>query len=220
MPHFELHGQRTGIVALAATDPEKCLEGHPRYLGRVMKPLRFSNIGQLISDLRVKDTRQAQSVPETPEAIAASDAPITVLVAEDNNTNRIVVRNMLKNCGVDLHFAENGRFAVEMFEDLSPDLIFMDLSMPEVNGMQATQMIREREREAGSGRVPIVALTANAMEGDREQCLEAGMDDYLTKPIRKKLLLGMVDRFRVDAEVGESDHEDIELSSSPALMAR
>jgi CheY-like chemotaxis protein len=109
----------------------------------------------------------------------------------------MVVSKMLKDSPVDLHFAENGRIAVEMFREIAPELIFMDLSMPEMNGMDACRAIRSHEQSEGTTETPIVALTANAMEGDREKCYDAGMNGYLSKPIRKKQLLDMIETYRV-----------------------
>jgi CheY-like chemotaxis protein len=90
--------------------------------------------------------------------------------------------------------AKTGLEAVKMTGDMDYDLVFMDCEMPEMNGYQATRMIRTREANSGSRRVPIIAMTANAMAGDRETCLAAGMDDYLTKPLRKEELEARVSR--------------------------
>jgi CheY-like chemotaxis protein len=115
-------------------------------------------------------------------------------VAEDNRTNRLVLRWMLEGAGPRIAFAGNGREALELSVRLAPDLILMDVSMPEMDGLEATRQIRLREREAGAPAVPIVALTANAMAGDRKRCIDAGMDDYLAKPVRKGQLLDLLER--------------------------
>jgi CheY-like chemotaxis protein len=105
-----------------------------------------------------------------------------ILVAEDNEVNQIVVEQILTETGHSYTIVENGRLAVEQFKAVSPDLILMDVSMPDMNGLEATQAIRELEKATG-GHVPIVGLTAHALKGDREMCIEAGMDDYVAKPI-------------------------------------
>ncbi|GAB1365032.1 PAS-domain containing protein [Rhodobacter sp.] len=116
-----------------------------------------------------------------------------VLVAEDNKTNQLVFQKMVKGIDIDLRFAANGREAVEMWRDHQPDLIFMDISMPEVDGKEAAAAIRAAE--AGRCHVPIVALTAHAMEGDSEAILAAGIDRYLTKPLRKAVIAAALTEF-------------------------
>ena len=108
-----------------------------------------------------------------------------VLAAEDNRTNQLVFQKMVRDMDLDLRFADNGRIAVEMFESFRPDLIFMDISMPEMDGKEAARTIRSM-----GSQVPIVALTAHAMEGDAEAILAAGIDRYLTKPLRKTAIEG------------------------------
>ena len=120
------------------------------------------------------------------------------LLAEDNKTNQLVFRKMVSGFDIDLHFANNGVEAVEAFREHCPDLIFMDISMPQMDGKQATRAIREIE---GDGpHVPIVAVTAHAMAGDREAILEAGLDDYLTKPLRKAELAQTLQFFMNETE--------------------
>ncbi|WP_238365672.1 response regulator [Mesobacterium pallidum] len=116
-----------------------------------------------------------------------------ILAAEDNKTNRLVFGKMVKDAEITLEFAENGVEAVEAFGVNRPDLVFMDISMPVMDGKEATQEIRRLEAETG-GHVPIVAMTAHAMTGDREAILAAGLDDYLTKPLKKKEILDMIRR--------------------------
>ena len=108
---------------------------------------------------------------------------LKILVVDDNSLNRKVARATLKHLGYDSDEATSGREALAVLETTHFDLIFMDVQMPEMDGLQATAAIRARERKTGA-HLPIVALTAHAMKGDRERCLEAGMDGYLSKPIR------------------------------------
>ena len=118
-----------------------------------------------------------------PSGDATSSAGPHVLVVEDNPVNQLVISSMLATHGIEPELAENGRLGVDAFRARRPDLVFMDVSMPEMNGIEATRAIRELERGGEAPRCPVVALTANAMPGDREACLEAGMDDFLTKPV-------------------------------------
>jgi CheY-like chemotaxis protein len=119
-----------------------------------------------------------------------------VLVAEDNAVNQRLVRYMLEklNCRVDI--AGNGREALKMSAELQYDIIFMDCFMPELDGYAATAQLREREGQSAR-RVPVVALTANAMADDRAKCLEAGMDDYLSKPVHLEDIRAILQRWVV-----------------------
>jgi signal transduction histidine kinase/CheY-like chemotaxis protein len=109
-------------------------------------------------------------------------APLDILVAEDNEVNQLVFEQILSQLGLTFKIADNGRTAVEMFRTLKPRLVLMDVSMPEMNGLDATRAIRAMEGPS-SGRTPIIGVTAHALKGDRERCFEAGMDDYIAKPI-------------------------------------
>jgi CheY-like chemotaxis protein len=115
-----------------------------------------------------------------------------VLVVEDNAVNQMVAARLLEKLGCRVDVAANGREAVEMVGLLPYDAIFMDCQMPEMDGFEATQEIRSRE--GSSVHCPIIAMTANAMQGDRERCLDAGMDDYVSKPIRKADLIEALER--------------------------
>jgi two-component system, sensor histidine kinase len=128
----------------------------------------------------------------------------TVLVAEDNVVNQEVCREILQHLGCRVELADNGRLALEMAARTDYDLIFMDYQMPELDGAAATRLIRDQERDSDRHTI-IIALTARAMEGDRQQCLQDGMDDYLAKPftmehIRDLLQRWLPDRFSKDAD--------------------
>ncbi|MBT8413757.1 MAG: response regulator [Boseongicola sp.] len=121
--------------------------------------------------------------------VEAGPRRMRVLAAEDNRTNRFVFEKMLKSLDIDLVFAENGLEAIEAFEAQRPDIIFTDISMPKMDGKEATRRIRAIEAERGLEPCPIVAVTAHAMEGDEEGILAAGIDAYLTKPLKKQKLI-------------------------------
>jgi PAS domain S-box-containing protein len=112
-------------------------------------------------------------------------ASLHILVAEDNPVNQMLIRRVLEKRGHSVRIADNGALALEAFERESFDLVFMDLQMPHMDGLQALALLREREKSSG-GHVPVCALTAHAMKGDRERCLQAGMDGYLSKPISQR----------------------------------
>ncbi|TIV93103.1 MAG: response regulator, partial [Mesorhizobium sp.] len=124
----------------------------------------------------------AVPVPVAPESTVAPSGPIDILIAEDNEVNQLVFGQILNGLGLSYRIAGNGRTAVEMYRSLRPRLVLMDVSMPELNGYEATRAIRAIEQQAGS-HTPIIGVTAHALKGDREKCIEAGMDDYLPKPV-------------------------------------
>lgn len=105
-----------------------------------------------------------------------------VLLVDDMQVNRIVGTEMLRSLGLDVEVVDNGPMAIELLAREHFDAVLMDCQMPGMDGFEATRIIRRREQEAKSSRMPIIALTAGAMKGDRERCLAAGMDDYLAKP--------------------------------------
>jgi signal transduction histidine kinase/CheY-like chemotaxis protein len=129
-----------------------------------------------------------------PQAAAAGRPALRVLVAEDNRVNQLVISRLLAKHGHHVVLCANGRDAVAAFEAEAFDLVLMDVQMPEMDGFEATAEIRRREAERPGRHLPIVALTAFAMSGDRERCLAAGMDDYLSKPIKNEQLTDVLAR--------------------------
>ena len=121
------------------------------------------------------------------------------MVAEDNEVNQKFALRALTKAGHTSVVANNGREAVEAFGNEQFDVILMDVQMPEMDGYEATAAIRELEAAAGTT-IPIIALTAHAMKGDREKCLAAGMDGYVTKPVKAKALLAEIGRVTSPSE--------------------
>ena len=141
--------------------------------------------------LTVSEERRAESTK--PAAVQAVDC--TVLVAEDNDVNREIVTAMLRSMGCVVITAKDGLEAVQVSAHHAYDLILMDVQMPEMDGLAACRAIRQREADLHLQPKPIVALTANALTDDRDNCLAAGMDDYLTKPFMRAQLLALVQRW-------------------------
>jgi CheY-like chemotaxis protein len=117
------------------------------------------------------------------------------LVVEDNALNRLIAHEMLGAMGAQALLAESGEAALELCEDVAPDLVLMDVQMPGLDGLETARRLRRLQAGGKLPRFPIVALTAHAMPGDREASLQAGMDDHLTKPIQFQELQAVVDRF-------------------------
>jgi CheY-like chemotaxis protein len=147
------------------------------------KPVRQSHLFSCLLSVMGATERPALPSPGAGRS-AEAQAPLhaRVLVVEDNVVNQKVAVRLLEKLGCRVDVAANGLEAVELLAELAYDLVFMDCQMPEMDGFEATRTIRQREASSGH-HVPIIAMTANAMQGDSEQCLAAGMDDYLSKPV-------------------------------------
>jgi signal transduction histidine kinase/DNA-binding response OmpR family regulator len=161
--------------------------------GYLSKPIASAELLESIQALWAPAAKAAELPGEDTKSAAEPRPRFKVLLAEDNLVNQTVVRRMLEKQGHQVKVVANGRLAIDASETEAFDVILMDIQMPEMDGLRATQEIRAREtRVAGSHRLPIVALTANAMTGDRERCLEAGMDRYVSKPVQLDDLLAML----------------------------
>ena len=193
---------RTPLVMLTSSgqlgDIARCAEvGIDAYL---TKPINPSELQETI--LRALGNRALPLPPTAPDTGAADDPPaarsLHILLAEDNVVNQRLAVRVLERMGHAVDVVEDGVGALRAVADDRFDLVFMDVQMPGMDGFEATVSIRDRERDTGS-HVPIVAMTAHAMKGDRERCLAAGMDDYLTKPFDAAALRRVLERFFPDA---------------------
>jgi signal transduction histidine kinase/CheY-like chemotaxis protein len=170
-----------------------------------VKPVRSAALAAAVAEalperaplaLSIVEPRRADRERATTAARVAPDQALRILLAEDNAVNQRVALAMLHKRGHTVQVVDNGRDAVDAVLAGAFDVVLMDVQMPEMNGFEATAAIRERE---GQGhRVPIVAMTAHAMAGDRERCLDAGMDGYVTKPVNRETLIGEVERLARD----------------------
>ncbi len=150
------------------------------------KPIYSSELKSVICSLIGGRPENPDHRPEAePSVSRAVPKPCKILLAEDNVINQKLTTRYLQKLGHDVVIANDGEEAFRFFQEDNFDLLLMDVQMPKMDGFEAAQKIREAEQARGH-RTPIVALTANAMAGDRERCLRAGMDDYLAKPMRLK----------------------------------
>jgi two-component system, sensor histidine kinase and response regulator len=184
------------------------------FAATLTKPLRRSQLFSCVSRVMAMPPGAAVTAPPpaavpSASASAARAAGPKILLVEDNPVNREVAVGMLESLGCAIDTAENGRLAVEAMNTATYDAVLMDCQMPVMDGLTATGEIRRREQTSGAARVPIIALTANAMEGDRERCLAVGMDDFLSKPFTQQQLATLLRRWLALRVLPESERRDL-----------
>ena len=174
------------------------------FAGYLHKPIRCSVLYDALLEVVRRAGADSQAAPapalvtrhtaqKRPREPAPSEPQVSILVAEDNEVNQKVIARVLEKAGYQVNLVANGRQAVEAAAADRYALLLMDVQMPELDGLQATRRIRQLA--APAAKIPIVAMTANAMTGDRERCLAAGMDDYISKPIRMEELVRILKRW-------------------------
>lgn len=191
----------------------------------LMKPVKQSELYENI--IRALGVTRADDVDRTSGAdIADSTPPLEILLAEDSVFNQRLAVTLLEKRGHTVTIANTGRQAVELSAEKAFDLILMDVQMPEMDGLEATQRIRDREQRQHGDRTPIVAMTAHALKGDRENCLDRGMDDYISKPIDQDQLFRTIAQFagepRAEADIQavvETPEAQHESASSAEVVA-
>jgi CheY-like chemotaxis protein len=165
------------------------------------KPVRQSELSELVRTVLDRaPSRQHNPIQATHDLPTRPPRPLKILLAEDNPVNQKLGQRLLEKRGHTVLLAENGRQALAALSNGSFDLLLMDLQMPEMDGIKATAEIRRME-QLTHYHLPIIAMTAHAMKGDRERCLDAGMDGYVTKPLNPKELWDEMDRLLTSNEV-------------------
>jgi two-component system sensor histidine kinase/response regulator len=187
---------RTRILMLTSIGHEERARGKTVANAYLSKPVKHSDLLDALTRVVGVSTRFTQEAPARRPVGKRPRRVLRILVAEDNPINRTLVTTLLKKRGHKVTAVENGRAALDATatENGQYDIVLMDLQMPELGGLEATAAIREREA-GGNSHLPIIALTAHAMQGDRERCLAAGMDGYLSKPIDVDQLMSAVEQY-------------------------
>ena len=215
-----------GAAHAAGRAPRSSVDGTriPRvaFTNKPVKPAQFCE-----ALTRALFSTKPASEPAPPPAKAAdnrspSRLPLRILLCDDNAINQKVAVRILQQLGYEPDLAANGKEALEALDRKPYDLVFMDVMMPEMDGLEATRVIRERAEERRqhpnyNSRIIIIAMTAHAMQGDREKCLAAGMDDYLAKPIRPKDVRVVIERW--SAQMGPSAPARPEIPPVPSAPA-
>ena len=165
----------------------------------LVKPIRqsdlFDCLAQLMGMPETKDDSNEKQLITRHSISENRKTKMRILLVEDNKTNQMLLIIILKKIGYLIDTAVNGVDALEKLKATPYDLVFMDLQMPVMGGLEATQEIRDSKSDVLNHKIPIIAMTANAMKEDREICLQAGMDDYIPKPINKKIVLTTIDKW-------------------------
>jgi CheY-like chemotaxis protein len=170
------------ILDMDATVDSDAIE-KARFSASLRRPITQSRLIDAIAEASLAATESIAVTPASGDTAQNNLQGLHLLVAEDNEMNQFVTRETLKRAGCTCDVVSDGALALEASAKKRYDLILMDCQMPGMDGLEATIRIRERELADGEPRIPIIALTAEAIQGDREKCLAAGMDDYVTKPI-------------------------------------
>ncbi|CAN5370306.1 hypothetical protein BH09PSE6_BH09PSE6_04880 [soil metagenome] len=183
-------------------------------LRRVVKPASLDEVHDLIGAAARRELLPGPTTTTNPDPLAGG---LHILLAEDNVINQIVATNLLEQFGHVITVVGNGREALDALERDDFDLVLMDVQMPEMGGFEATAALRERERASGKAPMPVIAVTAHAMRGDRERCIAAGMNGYISKPFQPPTLVAEIER--VLAETGIADKDEA-AGSRPGTFSR
>ena len=204
-------------------DEEARASGIEAYL---TKPVRQAQLFDMLSVVMGSDEVEVSSRDERPLVTAhtlkeaESQSRARILLVEDNEVNQKVAARTLEKLGYRVDISDDGEEAVEAVSRADYAAVVMDIQMPKMDGYEATTEIRRRESAAGDGRIPIIAMTANALQGDREKALEAGMDDYVAKPVRANELEEALHRWTSIAEPGieENGVQDVKNGNGSAVL--
>ena len=201
------------IELVKPTSAKAAVESGTHYHHKLLLPLKYSELLEAVSRCL-----NGEAEPLTGEKTTAETTvgPFGILLAEDNPVNQKLAVGVLKKNGHQIFVANNGREAVEALQENDFDLVLMDIQMPEMDGIEATHAIRASE--TGKSKIPIIAMTAHAMAADRLRCLEAGMDEYISKPYRAKELLSLIETLMASRSRESSLRTQLSLNEPSKLI--
>ena len=212
-----------GLLMLSSADLEsvpECVDsvGIDLYLAKpVRRALLHEAVIRVLQEDRAATEIAASTAPQQP--LESPSFGLAALLVEDIPINMQVARHMLASLGCTVVEAVNGKEALERMEECRPDIVFMDCQMPVMDGYSASRAQRSREDEMGTARIPIVALTANALAEDRQKCLDAGMDDFVSKPFRKEDLINVLRRITGNAGTAAASRSEEAFASADTETA-
>jgi len=209
------------ILIFKSSQQAKFNEFSTKYITPIYEPINLSKLVKVLESKREFLPTKENKVEPQPihKATFGKKFKANVLVAEDNEINQKLIRRTLEDLGLMITIVPNGLQALERRRSESFDMIFMDIAMPIMDGIEATHKILEYEEKNHLPHIPIVAITANALKGDRERFMKEGLDEYITKPIKKDSIISILNLFIQD-KIDYSYEEPIESSPSPKEILR
>ncbi|HIO95209.1 MAG TPA: response regulator [Campylobacterales bacterium] len=214
---MEHHRKRQIVLVIKLNKRDKILDISSKFSHILYEPITFSKIEKSLEILEKGDTLNS---PQKRKEEGYQFNNLEALVVEDNPINQKMIQHTLKNIGIHSQIAENGEVGLQMRMENSYDVVFMDIQMPVMNGVDATKAILKYEKEHKLKHVPIIAVTANALKGDRERFLAEGMDEYISKPINLKKFIEVLKKFFPTTNLLKNSSKDILLYKETATEGK
>ena len=213
---------KTPVVMLAPWNSSEAelLQAYPLVTACVRKPIRWKQLHGKLEVLCCGGAADEERSGNQLQTIGANIPAAKILLVEDNLINQKVALGLLEKFSLSADVAENGEKALQALTERDYDLVLMDCQMPVMDGYQATQAIRNAKTPVRNPSIPIIALTANALQGDRDKCLAAGMDDHVAKPINPQRLSDVLRHWLKESPADQSQHEDTEVSDEKTIFSR
>jgi signal transduction histidine kinase/CheY-like chemotaxis protein len=202
------------ILIMKSSQHSKFEKYRTEFITPIYEPINVSKLVKVLENDRdllprtQEDSQEEQTVAKVKKKSYGTKFDAKVLVAEDNEINQKLIRRTLENLGLQLTIVPNGKIALEQRVTNDFDMIFMDIAMPVMDGIEATHKILEYEQENNVSHVPIIAVTANALKGDRERFMKEGLDEYVTKPIKQENILNVLNMFANEHIIEEASTQE------------